>query len=409
MPNTDDLLPYHSCAQIPQALSIFEALLDMPMEEPPVCASTRTTVSALRLGDWLLATAPGEATVLWAQRLRELSPVAPDKTIVLGYAQGHVGYLLTAEDWLLGGFEPTINLWGPLEGEYIVEQAAAVMALAVTPDREDAAAGGVDRLAAPVIVDDDLSPPDATPTAGTVPEAVPPELFTRSGVVPATAQPAATVARLDTARFVWIGEDPATGTPSVRLEQELDGAFVPVTRRSGRVVEDFDLLLTWTPTPLTDADAPRTHYWALEWQAVAWLGLGGDLAERASAPVGRYRFFVEGTGYTLASAPFEVTPGALAVTATPGGGALALTVASQVGEDGWRLLTDAGLSNRAIPLPASAGPITVTLQLASGGTQQVGDVAVADGLATVPVPPGETVTAATVTDQFGNVGTAAVP
>ena len=36
---------------------------------------------------------------------------------MVGYAQDHEGYLLLAEDWLVGGGdEPGINVWGPLQG-----------------------------------------------------------------------------------------------------------------------------------------------------------------------------------------------------------------------------------------------------------------------------------------------------
>ena len=48
---------------------------------------------------------------------------------MVGYAQDHEGYLLTVEDWLSGGYEPSINIWGPLQGEYMMEQALKLAAL----------------------------------------------------------------------------------------------------------------------------------------------------------------------------------------------------------------------------------------------------------------------------------------
>ncbi len=414
LPGVDGLAPYHSCADLRIAIDVLGALLDLPMEEPPLCASTRTTVSALRLGDWLIATAPGEPLVLWADLVRQRSPVVPERTIVLGYAQGHVGYLLTADDWLRGGFEPTINVWGPLEGEAIAERLLEVMALAVTPAREDAAAGGADRVSEPVIDDDDVPPADPAPLAGTVPDTVPAGLYVRSGVVPATAEPAATVPRVaGIARLVWIGEDPLSGTPRVTLEREVDGAFVAVRRRSGRPVDDLDLIVTWTPDPPYTQDAPRTHYWAVEWQAVTWLGstapgVTDDLEDRAGVPLGRYRFRVDGTGYALTSAPFEVVPGALAVTATAAGADLAITAAHVAVAPDWRLLAVEGPSNR--PVPVARGPVTVELTLAGGAVMTVADVAItADGHATVTPPAGATVTALRVIDRFGNHGAVTLP
>lgn len=404
MPNVEDLVPYHSCAALPVALEVLGALLDLPVEDPPVCSSTRTTVSALRLGDYLFATAPGEPLVLWADLVRARSPVPPERTIILGYAQGHLGYLLTADDWLLGGFEPSINVWGPLEGEYVAERLIEVMALAVTDEREDAAAGGADRVLPLPVDDGDLPPVDPAPLAGTVPDAIPATLYLRSGVVPGAAQPEATIPRgAGIARFVWIGEDPLAGTPRVTLERDAGDGFAPVTRRSGRVVDDLDLLLTWTPDPPYYDDAPRTHYWAIEWQAVSWL-VAGELADRAGLPLGAYRFRVEGTGYALTSAPFEVVPGPLAVTATRAGDAIALTVALAAASDDWRLLAAEGRSNR--PVPLARGPVTVELTLAGGGTETVADVAIAAGAATVPG--GADVTAVRVIDRFGNHGAAPV-
>jgi len=413
LPGVDGLVPYHSCASLSVAIPVLGALLDLPMEGPPVCASTRTTVSALRLGDWLFGTAPGEPLNLWADLIRAGSPVAADHTIVLGYAQGHVGYLLTADDWLRGGFEPSINVWGPLEGEYLAERLLDVMALAVTPAREDAAASGADRVVPPRFDDDDVPAADPAPLAGTVPDVVPAILYTRSGVVPAIAQPAAQVPRVaGIARFVWIGEDPLAGTPRVVLEHEVDGAMVPVQRRSGRIVEDHDVLLTWTPDPLTFDDAPRTHYWAVEWQAVTWLGATGagisdDLEDRAGVPLGRYRFRIEGNGYTLTSDPFEVVPGTLDVTAAVAGAQVALTFALTTAQASWRLLVADGPSNR--PVPVARGPVTVELTLQSGGTATTTGVELdGAGVAHVAAPGGEVVTRARVIDRFGNAGEVAI-
>ncbi|KAB2897084.1 MAG: hypothetical protein F9K40_13440, partial [Kofleriaceae bacterium] len=193
MPGVDGLAPYHSCAMLPGILPVLSAFIRADFEEAPLCASTRTTVSALRLGDWMVAFAPGEPLVLWAETLRARSPAPPEQTIVVGYAQGHVGYLLTADDWLRGGFEPTINLWGPLEGELILERLTELMAIAWTDEREDAAAGGADRVVPARGHDAEVPPPDAAPLAGTVPAQVPDELYVLGDAAVASAQPPAVV------------------------------------------------------------------------------------------------------------------------------------------------------------------------------------------------------------------------
>jgi len=51
----------------------------------------------------------------------------------------HEGYLLTVDDWLLAGYESAITWWGPLQGEYLLEQMLDVLVLAGSPVKEDPA------------------------------------------------------------------------------------------------------------------------------------------------------------------------------------------------------------------------------------------------------------------------------
>ncbi len=411
MPGVDGLAPYHSCAMLPGILPVLSAFIRAEFEPAPLCASTRTTVSALRLGDWLVAFAPGEPLVLWAETLRARSPAPPAQTIVVGYAQGHVGYLLTAEDWLRGGFEPTINLWGPLEGEVILERLTELMAIAWTDAREDAAAGSADRVVPARKDDAEVPPPDAAPLAGTVPAQVPDELYVLGDAAVASAQPPAVVPRVTgVAHFVWIGADPLASTPRIRLERETTpGQFTPVTRRSGRVVEDLDLVLTWTPQPLVQvAGQPRTHYWAITWQAVAPTGAPGlpALADRPGLPLGRYRFHVDGGTYQLASDAFEVIAGPMSVTAAVAGADVVVTAAYEATE-GFRMLALEGLSNRRLPL--ASAPVTVTLAYASGASVTLDATTDTDGRARVTPASVSGLSSVTVRDRFGNGATVSVP
>jgi neutral ceramidase len=404
MPGTDGLLPYGSCTQIPRAINVLGIALDFVFEETPLCVGTRTTVGALRLGDYLFGLAPGEPLVLWRDHVVEGSPFPADHTFVLGYAMGHNGYLLTPEDWVLGGFEPSINSWGPLEGEYLAERVVEMLQLATTDAREDAAAGGVDRVVAAAFMDG-TPPADATPTAGTVPEAVPTEVYFRNHAHPAQAQPEARIERVNgVARFAWIGEDPLAGTPRVTLEREVEGAFQPATRRSGRIVRDLDLLVVWTPQPLYRTDGtPRTHHWTAEWQAVSWFGAPGldGLEARAGVPLGRYRFHVEGTGYALDSTPFEVVPAPLEIRPRRDGASVTVEARMQPRE-GWRLLRMDGLSNRDVPV--EAGPLRVEIRYATGMPETF--EAALEGPCIVRVTPSrsEPWTELVVLDRFGNRG-----
>ena len=392
--------PYGSCMQLAKAASIFEEILGIPLGQMPSCGSTRVTLSAMKIGGWSFLTAPGEPVTLWARTLRERAPSGADRTVVLGYAQDHVGYLLTVEDWLLQGYEPSINVWGPLEGEYILEQALELAELVETAEREDATTGFADRAIAPPVDDSDLDAVDDAPMAGTI-EATPwDRVYVRTEQTLTSSQPS-DIERLESAYFTWIGEDPWTGTPVVTLQILTEGGFEDVRRRSGRTVTDQDLLLTWTGDPLMPAPGEgQTHHWAVEWQAVTWQGLEGReaVADRFGVPVGTYRFHVEGSGYAIDSDPFAVEPATVDLEASYAAGTLSGTATFHA-ENGWRLIHPEIRSNT--PVPANG---MVTLAIDRSGTLETVAVTLdAEGRFSIATDPA--ITSITLTDRFTNTGT----
>lgn len=402
IPGTDALLPYGSCLRLDVAGEILGEIFSIDFgvdDKHPVCETTRTTISALRLGDYLIGTMPGELTVLLADRVRRGSPVGPEKTIVLGYSQGHVGYMLTPEDWLVGGYEPSITFWGPLEGEYIAEQLVKLMPLALTAEREDGAAEGATKVATATIVDD-FGIDDPAPMAGTVPETVPETVWARTGT-PTQAQPAAQIPRIaGIATFVWIGDDPSAKTPRVTLQYEASpNTWQPVTRRSGRFVEDSEIVIAYTPDPL-QRRGPQTHYWVAEWQAVPWVGAVelDSLADRGGVPLGRYRFHVEGKGWTLDSDPFEVVPGGVNATATRSGSNISVTVRWHAPK-GFRLLDMSLMSNQ--PIPVKNQQVTIELLDASNTVLSTA-TPTTNGSGVVTLPDQAQATSVRVVDRFGN-------
>lgn len=402
IPGARELGPYQTCSRVEDVVNLLRLGIgdDWYFEDPlPSCASTRTTLSALRLGEHLLVTLPGEPVNPLVDRMRQAAPVAGDALIVLGYAQDHMGYLLHADDWLRGGYEPSINIWGPIEGEYIAEASLDLARAALSPEREDATTSTGRALPGPF--SRDVSP-DPSPDAGTVPATLPEALYLRPEVSLDEAQPPATVPRLSLAHFVWIGEDPVAGTPEVTIEREVDGAFEPLKRRSGRAVRDRDVLLLWTPTPL-DGPGPRTHHWVAEWQAVPAWGSPADtsLAARAALPLGRYRFHVEGQGYALDSQPFEVVPAVLTVNATLEDGHVVIETALDP-RGGFRLLDPVRPSNGLLPL--QSGSLSIEVQLDGGGSVET-TAEIFEGLARVPWSDAQgTPTEVRVRDGVGNAG-----
>ncbi|MBX7197407.1 MAG: neutral/alkaline non-lysosomal ceramidase N-terminal domain-containing protein [Sandaracinaceae bacterium] len=422
MPNTAYMdESYSSCNQlVPRFMSFFETALDVEIGTTPVCDTTRTTISALRLegdapfGRYVISTLPGEPVTLLADRMRMLAQEADpgltdDRYLVLGYTQDNNGYLLTAEDWLSNGYEPSITFWGPLDGEMIMERAVALLPAVLSDEREDTYDGQT-HVAVPSPVEDFVADESmaAGVQPGTIPASSPAYLATQAGpmAVPAQLAEGATVHRLDNVYFTWIGGHPLHGTPRVHVEQDVEGSWVPLTRASGRVVEDGDLVLTWTPDPQEApraGDPPRVHYWTVQWQAVPALGQRGfpAISDRLALPTGRYRFVVDvpdgagllGTTQYMVSREFVVAPATLGVAVERAGGNATITVTAHA-PHGFRLLDLRAGANRPIPLRG----VEVTVGLSDGTSRTV--TLDADGHATFAAPAG----AITVTDAAGNTG-----
>lgn len=409
IPGTEGTAPYGSCLKLDIAGEVLGPIFEIDFgidATHPACETTRTTVSALRIGEYLVGTLPGEVSVLLADLVRAQSPAGADKTIVVGYAQGHVGYMLRPEDWVLGGYEPSITFWGPLEAEKIAEELLALAPLALSPDREDGAVAGEGRVATATI-EDNLEIDEPAMNAGTVPDPVPEITWARTGT-PAQAQPAAQIPRVSgVATFTWIGDDPQVQTPRVTLEVETSpGTFAPVTRRSGRVVDDVEIVLSYTPSPL-QRSGPQTHLWVAEWQAVPWLGAGDrdGLDARGGVPLGTYRFSVVGKGWDLASQPFEVVPGGVALAEVTRAANVRVNVAWHAPK-GWRLMDLDLKSNQPVPIRSQA--VTVAL-LGAGNTVVAQANATTDAAGFVEIPNNGTATTVRVTDRFGNAATAPLP
>lgn len=396
--------PYPSCNRLDGVTSLFETALAVDFSGPPLCDTTRALLSAARIGDWYVSTIPGEPMVLGNDHLRDIAPVDGDHLIIVGYAQDHHGYVMTAEDWLLMGYEPNITFWGPLDGEQIYEDAAELLEAVITTEREDTGTGS-DHVVPPTPMDTYTS--DAAPMAGTVPAAVPAYVTNRllPSLPPSTDLPS-TARRLDTLFFTFIGEDPLEGTPEVEIEVDVegDGTFVPMRRRSGRVVRDADFLVTWTPDPPSGFDsAARTHYWTVEWQAVPPLGNpdadeADEVTARAGLPLGDYRVAVHGPHYDLTSNVVSISEAPLTVAVA--GTEITVTYQSS---NGYRLLDLVTGANGVVPVRSAAVDVTVTY--AGGGDDTLEDVALDENGHAALTGLSGTIASVEVTDRFGNRGT----
>ena len=90
---------------------------DLPLKD-----SGAATVSfqALRIGSVLFVTIPGEPFLAFQRHLEEAFPDL--KVFVVGYSNGHHGYICTSDSYRFGGYEPGVSRFAP-EAEHILVKA----------------------------------------------------------------------------------------------------------------------------------------------------------------------------------------------------------------------------------------------------------------------------------------------
>jgi neutral ceramidase len=109
-------------------LRIANHTLDLPGKEKPV----RAELQAMKIGPFLLLTMPGEPMVEIGQKL-EAAVADRAIPIIIGYANGNLGYIATAEAYTVGGYEPNRSVLAP-EAEAIILQELGKLADRVIGD-----------------------------------------------------------------------------------------------------------------------------------------------------------------------------------------------------------------------------------------------------------------------------------
>lgn len=255
------------------------ALLCGPVEPRP---RLRTQLTLVQVEDVAFVTLPGEPTTeIGRKAAAALAPLGTKTNLVLGYAQDHYGYLLEQDDFLRGGYEPTVSPWGWRFGGFLVDEVGRLVAERAAsqekptdPELPDVVARVPDESeASPAVVSE---PPDQ-PRAGLV-------------------------------RFSFTGGDPGLGTPRVAVEREEGGRFVPVMAAPNRaMVNGPEVIRRHAATPSVAAmptAVVRRHEWTALWETLP------------ATPLGRYRLVATGRAkvqgtvqtYRLESVPFSLTP-----------------------------------------------------------------------------------------------------
>jgi hypothetical protein len=242
---------------------------------PPVPDFGKVRLNALRLGQLGFATLPGEPLGSYS---RTVSQSLTDQGLahagVLGYSQDHHFYLMHADGWLQGGYEPSMGIWGWAEGDYFVELHRQMAERLMTQG------GFVENnamLPSWFELPDDSVPPTATPAtdAGkTLDDA--PEVLERAQMI---------VLR-------WTGGHPGVDLPAMTLEHETPLGWEPVVNAAG--VPYTDLYHSSMIRYLGNYEAD--HTWQLTWE------------ERLDFPLGRYRLRVDGHFWNGgARQPYDLT------------------------------------------------------------------------------------------------------
>lgn len=429
-----DAYPYSNCLDVEllsRLIMVFFELDEVPL---PLPESLKAKTTATRLGpvptlypdgstaveDLLVGFFPGEATAMYNEqwRRRVEAELGYKQPLMISYSQDHEGYLLIPEDWLLGEYEADITVWGPLEGEHIMEGVLTVADEILSTDvHEDPDPHG---HFAPTTYERKPLPtaqPDETPGAGTLLDAVPPYLWTPLDLIPDLEIPPEVPRVQGLVQIAWEGGDPGVDSPEVTIERLVDGTWEPLRTRAGRLITEGypDILLAYTPDPLRPEDfngngkldpeeEQQTHYWWAGWQVV------DHVHDRAGLPLGRYRLKVQGQHYTGGSetwpwnsAPyevvgpeFEVVPASLTLERTDEG-----VLASLRGPaHGYRLIHLDGAQRGHNPV---AGPITVELTTSAGVEVETLDPVSAGERSLLPLDLTDVIEL-TVTDAYGNVG-----
>ncbi len=340
-----------------------------------------------------------------------------DSVGLVGYSQDHEGYLLVTEDWLKGGYEPSINCWGPLQADYLMDQAMDMSGLLLTDEIEPHDPWGIWSADTWGPYSLPVHTPDLTPEAGTLLEEPPDYLYSPllsndeldEGVVPDLSWPDQVPRVQGIVQIAWQGGDPAVDLPRVLLERsEEDGLWAEVTTASGRAVTEAlpDILLAHTPDPLEPADADQDHFWWAAWQAIS------TVRDRAGFPEGRYRLHVYGnraTGgstwpfqtepYEFTTEPFTVVVAALDVTITDDD----MCVSLPGPQRGFRHVARYGSYRGDNPVPENTVQVTWTMSDGSFQTEDLLGSVSSQKSCFEDVVPSDAIEAV-VRDVYGNEG-----
>lgn len=223
-------------------------------------------LTALRVGDRMIVSVPGEMTAGMGARVREAVMAASGGSgithaVISGIANEYLQYFTTPEEYEEQHYEGGSTLYGKLASNLVKQELAALAGHLVRGET------------AP-------TPYEFDPTNGLTSDGA---AFDRGPDKASTEREPHGVQRLDQVTFRWRGGQRGFDRP-------VDAPFVHVQRRQGKrwrdVANDLGLQILWS----VDDDGVYTARWEVP----------------REARLGRHRFVITGNRYRLESRPFPV-------------------------------------------------------------------------------------------------------
>jgi hypothetical protein len=109
-------------------IRVASEVIELPGKEQPI----RAELMAMKIGPYLLLTMPGEPMVEYGFKL-EQAIADRAKPLIIGYANGNIGYIATAEAHKVGGYEPNLSKLKP-EAEPVILKKLGELADRVVGD-----------------------------------------------------------------------------------------------------------------------------------------------------------------------------------------------------------------------------------------------------------------------------------
>ena len=210
-------------------------------------------MAAIKIGDFLIVTAPGEPSSAWWFNLRDevKQKTGISDVFLWGYTLDHDGYILMPDDFDRGEYETSMSFWGRRFSDY-VRYHLVQLAEQVKDDKVNS-----DERAE----NDHYNPHYGEKIEDYTYTLVAPVKSKRAGDIEEDTRKE--VERFEPMRFRWIGGDTVCGIPEIKVQKREGSKWVDALDARGRVLDEKGLS-TYLEYGRSAPDCE--FYWYLEWE-----------------------------------------------------------------------------------------------------------------------------------------------